>query len=213
MVNVPYQEYWRNVYQNQIKFPCKKDGTVIPWEIKTHDKNLEKILKQYNIKPKDALELGCGEGYDSNFLHSQGFNVTAIDISEKVIEKARLTHSDKIKFLAIDFLKDLIDNKFDLIFDRGFLHNYKSQLAEIFLKLSSITKENAKIILIVGNPNTPILDTCMPSTVTISEIEFFSMNWFKIIHVEEIEFEVNENYQSSLGYIFLLEKRQYPLNY
>lgn len=214
MSNRSYQEYWKDVYKNKVKFASNGDGSIIPWEIKSYDKNLKDILDYYNLKKGEALELGCGEGYDSAFLSSIGFKVTAIDISEDVIQKAKIVHNNSnVDFLSLDFFEAVPNKKFDLIFDRGFLHNYKSRSKEIFEKLDQITKENSKLIFITGNPNSPILKTCMPPPVTLSEIEFFSMHWFKIISVKEIEFQVNDNYQSSLGYIFLLEKRSCPLNY
>jgi 2-polyprenyl-3-methyl-5-hydroxy-6-metoxy-1,4-benzoquinol methylase len=41
----------------------------------------------------NVLDVGCGGGRDSIFLSEQGFNVTGIDVSRKMISLAKKTHA------------------------------------------------------------------------------------------------------------------------
>jgi len=199
-------QYWKDVYKKKNKFASKKNGYEIPWDIKTFDPNLKELLDNFNLNNGELLELGCGTGYDSNYLHARGFNVTAIDLSQDAINVAKQGNSS-INFIVGDFFSDLPNEQFDVIYDRGFLHNQKNRLQEIFEKLNSITSKNGKIIIITGNPNQPIIETCMPPPVFIGEIEHYSFNWFKIVLAKEITFLLDDNYENGLGYLFLLEKR------
>ena len=208
MGNTPYQEYWKNVYQNKVKFASKKDSSVIPWEIKSFDSNIPEVLNLLKLNQGNLLELGCGTGYDSIYFSNQGFDVTAIDISEDVINIAKNNDiNHKVEFLVQDFFVGFPNKHFDIIYDRGFLHNYKGRFIEIFQKIYNILTDNGKYIFITGNPNQPMLETCMPPPVTISEVENYSSEWFKIILVKEILFEVDQNYEPSLGYIYVLQKK------
>jgi SAM-dependent methyltransferase len=199
-------QYWKDVYKKKNKFASKKNGYEIPWDIKTFDPNLKELLDNFNLNNGELLELGCGTGYDSNYLHTRGFNVTAIDLSQDAIDIAK-QRNNSINFIVGDFFSDLPTKQFDVIYDRGFLHNQKHRLQEIFEKLNSITSKNGKIIIITGNPNQPIIETCMPPPVYIGELEHWSANWFKIILAKEITFLLDDNYENGLGYLFLLEKR------
>jgi SAM-dependent methyltransferase len=45
------------------------------------------ILKNYDGKPKDFLDIGCGEGFALAYFHKKGYNVQGIDFSEYGIKK------------------------------------------------------------------------------------------------------------------------------
>jgi SAM-dependent methyltransferase len=203
-----YKQYWKDVHKNKFKFASKTGSSVLPWDIKTVDSNLKELLDILNLCQGKLLELGCGTGYDTKYLSEKGFDVTAIDISEDAVEIAKQnTHGLNIDYIVGDFFNDLPDKQFDIVYDRGFLHNYQDSFLEIFEKLNAIMTEGGKYIFITGNPNQPIIKTCMPPPVFLGAIESYSSNWFKVVLVKEIVFKVDENYQDCLGYIFLLEKR------
>lgn len=207
MDQISYEEYWKDVHKNKIKFLSKTDTTILPWDIKTFDKNLKDVLDLFNLNTGKVLELGCGTGYDSKFLCERGFNVTAIDISDDAIKIAKEnTQGLNIDYIVGDFFKNLPDEQFDLIYDRGFLHNYQNDYLEIFEKLNSLLIPGGKYIFITGNPNQPTIETCMPPPVFLGEIEIYSSRWFKVVFVKEIIIELDENYENCIGYMFLLEK-------
>lgn len=199
--------YWKNVYRGKVKFASKNNSNVIPWEIKTVDPNLKQFLDSVNLHTGELLELGSGSGYDSVYLADHGFNVTAIDVSEDVIELSKKIHvNSKVNFVAADFFQDITDKKFDVIYDRGFLHNYKNRLQEIFEKLNTLLADNGKLIIITGSPCQPIIDSCMPPPIFLGEIEYYSSKFFKIVLAKEIPFITDTDFENCLGYMFVLEK-------
>jgi 2-polyprenyl-3-methyl-5-hydroxy-6-metoxy-1,4-benzoquinol methylase len=199
--------YWKNVYRGKVKFASNNDSNVIPWEIKTVDPSLKQFLDSVNLNTGELLELGCGSGYDSVYLADHGFNVTAIDVSEDVIELSKKIHvNSKVNFVAADFFQDITDKKFNVIYDRGFLHNYKNRLQEIFEKLNTLLTDNGKLIIITGSPCQPIIDSCMPPPIFLGEIEYYSSKFFKIVLAKEIPFITDTDFENCLGYMFVLEK-------
>ena len=206
--------YWKNVYRGKVKFASKNNSDVIPWEIKTVDPNLKQFLDSIDLNTGKLLELGSGSGYDSVYLADHGFDVTAIDVSEDVIELSKKIHvNSKVNFVAADFFQDITDKKFDVIYDRGFLHNYKNRLQEIFEKLNILLTDNGKLIIITGSPCQPIIESCMPPPIFLGEIEYYSSNFFKIVLAKEIPFITDANFENCLGYMFVLEKINPTIKY
>ena len=206
--------YWKNVYRGKVKFASKNNSDVIPWEIKTVDPNLKQFLDSIDLNTGKLLELGSGSGYDSVYLANHGFDVTAIDVSEDVIELSKKIHvNSKVNFIAVDFFQDSTDKKFDVIYDRGFLHNYKNRLQEIFEKLNTLLTDNGKLIIITGSPCQPIIESCMPPPIFLGEIEYYSSNFFKVVLAKEVPFITDANFENCLGYMFVLEKINPTIKY
>ncbi len=112
----------------------------LPWDTGRHDRNLELVLREAQIHPCPALELGAGTGSDAVWLAQQGFKVTALDMSPTAIRIARKKAADagvKVEFIVADILKDKIPlGTFDFVFDRGCFHTFdspeeRSRFAEI----------------------------------------------------------------------------------
>ena len=77
------------------------------------------------IKPYRVLDLGCGEGKDAVFFAKCGYDVTALDISEQGIEKAKkLANHNKVevRFFKADLFDYRPDTEYDIIFSSGVLH-------------------------------------------------------------------------------------------
>lgn len=77
------------------------------------------------IKPYRVLDMGCGEGKDAVFFAKCGYAVTAFDISEQGIEKAkRLAEHNKVevRLFRADLFDYRPDTEYDIIFSSGVLH-------------------------------------------------------------------------------------------
>lgn len=77
------------------------------------------------IKPYRVLDIGCGEGKDAVFFSKCGYHVTAFDISEQGIEKAkRLAEHNRtdVTFFKADMFDYRPDTEYDVIFSSGVLH-------------------------------------------------------------------------------------------
>lgn len=98
------------------------------------------------IKPYRVLDIGCGEGKDAVFLAKCGYAVTAFDISEQGIEKAkRLAEHNKVgvRFFKADISDYDPDMEYDIIFCSGMLHFIpRSGRKELCDRLKAHTAEN-----------------------------------------------------------------------
>jgi SAM-dependent methyltransferase len=107
---------WRGLYADRAQVES------LPWFSKELDSDLRQELDNRKIKKGRFLDLGTGPATQAIKLSELGFDVTATDISDTAIARAR-TLSIKIKFVLDDILNSkLPDNQFDYIFDRGCFH-------------------------------------------------------------------------------------------
>ncbi|PIW18045.1 class I SAM-dependent methyltransferase [bacterium (Candidatus Blackallbacteria) CG17_big_fil_post_rev_8_21_14_2_50_48_46] len=72
------------------------------------------------LKPQRVLELGCSTGDDSLWLAEQGWQVSAVDISEHAVQTAqRLAQeaglAEQIAFLNCDLTQAFPDGQFELV--------------------------------------------------------------------------------------------------
>ena len=193
--------YWESLYS---------DDVLLPWDIRKPDNALvSKVIDgySYNIENKFALEVGCGYGHDANYLQYIGYETTAIDVSSTAIDTAERLYPH-VNFICKDFLSYKTDQKFDLIYDRGFLHNCAQVEMQKSLDLySNMLSDDGRIIILSGNYNNQNHEGVVPTPLTINSIEKRCQPNLKIFSVEEIIFEQNEGYPDSLGWVFILKKR------
>ena len=90
--------------------------------------------------PCDVLELACGSGEITEMLVQDGFDVSALDLSDEMIEQAKQKDTDnKIQFYCQD-VKDLSNfSKFSAIFCLCDSFNYllgKEEVSKFFKEVS-----------------------------------------------------------------------------
>jgi predicted TPR repeat methyltransferase len=78
------------------------------------------IIKQYNPVTKEILEYGSGTGIHGSLLVEKGYNVTGVELSKTMMEKAqslisRKGLSNKFKLYNEDISKFRINKKFDSV--------------------------------------------------------------------------------------------------
>ena len=119
-------------------------------------KNLSKQLNSV----QDILEINCGTGEDAIWLAQQNFNVTATDISTKMIEIAKKKSTiGNLKFITVD-IKNITQNfdgqKFDLVFSNfgGLNCLPKADLQKFFTDSDSLLSDKGKLVLVIMPKNT-----------------------------------------------------------
>ena len=90
------------------------------------------------------LDLGCGEGRDSVYFASCGFEVTALDISRAGLEKAqRLAeeHEVTIRWMCRSMVDVPVAGRFDLVYSCGSIHHVpKEARHRLFRRLRVLTQ-------------------------------------------------------------------------
>jgi trans-aconitate methyltransferase len=82
----------------------------------------ESVLELLDIKPgEQILDLGCGTGHLANEIKKHGADVTAIDSSPEMIEKAEKEFPD-VDFKVADGANFHFNKAFDAVFSNAALH-------------------------------------------------------------------------------------------
>lgn len=73
------------------------------------------ILSLVDKKGGDLLEFGSGTGHWSDFFAKIGFNVIGVEISDAMLEVARVKKFDNVQFIKGDVEKIDLGQKFDVV--------------------------------------------------------------------------------------------------
>jgi 2-polyprenyl-3-methyl-5-hydroxy-6-metoxy-1,4-benzoquinol methylase len=127
-----YERYWKE----------RKDTP--KWTEEVLDKKYSFIKKYLNGK---ILDVGCGEGAVTSFLHDKGLDIMGCDISKRAIKIARQKHP-QITFLIKDFNTEtnFMNESFDgIILFEVIEHIYDTN--NLFKELNRITKIGGRLFI------------------------------------------------------------------
>ncbi|APD06216.1 hypothetical protein UJ101_00677 [Flavobacteriaceae bacterium UJ101] len=129
-------------------------GEGIPWaNMAPHPIFKQWIDKKTHLGDgKTALVIGCGLGDDAIELESQGFNVTAFDVSSSAIElcKKRFPNSN-VTFLQADLLKGIPEwhRKFDFVLEIFTIQALPPKYENILIQnISDFVSEKGMLMII-----------------------------------------------------------------
>jgi SAM-dependent methyltransferase len=112
---------------------------------------LQHYFNNYPLKGS-VLDLGSGQGRDSLFLASSGYEVTAIDNS-KIGIKQMLKKADEQEIKLVGIVADVLnfkaEDKFDVILFDMLLHSFEKQQQETLLRKYSNFLNKSGIICII----------------------------------------------------------------
>lgn len=116
-----------------------------------------------NFKPgHHILELGCGTGEDALWLAKKGLRVTATDqshnmlhLTKQKIERERLQHLVRIKFLDLNDPKEFFDSKFDGVFANFGVLNCVKNRNHLAMTLSQWILSGGRGVFVLMNPYCP----------------------------------------------------------
>ena len=111
------------------------------------------LLKTFSPHSK-LLEIGCGSGRDASFMREQGYDITAIDGSEKMINEAKTIHpalEAHLFTMQLPHSLDLEANSFDGIYSIATLmHLTLEEIVLSIQKIYMLLKEKGKFLFSVS---------------------------------------------------------------
>lgn len=132
IANVEDEKFWSDRYREQSTH----------WDLGQASPILQKMLPKLRLPKSRVLVLGAGTGHDAAFFAEQGHWVTAVDISEEALTKARALHAHlpNLQFVQSDLFS--LPQEFTRSFDVVFEHTcycainpaLRSQLVEVWKK-------------------------------------------------------------------------------
>ena len=127
-------------------------------------------------KPYKVLDIGCGEGKDAVFLARNGYDVTAFDVSEQGLSKARelANHCGvEIDFFKADVRDFRLETDYDIIFSSGVFHYIPNELRESVIdSLKTHTTANGINVI-----NVFVRKPFIPLPPDIEESEIAAGDW------------------------------------
>jgi methyl halide transferase len=163
-----------------------------PWDTGKPSTELQRIVSEGKVKPCRVLELGCGTGTNAIFLASLGFEVTAIDLSQTALERAREKAREAkvtVNFIQGDVtaLPD-VGGPFPFVFDRGTYHVVRTVNLSGFQKtLTKVVEPSGIYLILAGNANTLAPTDVGPPVVRASELcSELESDCFDILELKQI---------------------------
>ncbi|MBI5065267.1 class I SAM-dependent methyltransferase [Candidatus Woesearchaeota archaeon] len=136
---------WADFYKNTASL---KDflGNYYSYEL------FEEIIKH---SPKRILEVGTGTGVMSILLSHLGYQTTAIDNDQKVLDNAKKNSekfNGKVKFEKADTFKlPYSDKSFDVTFSQGLIEHFSNADIEKMLKEQMRVSKKAVVVSVPNN--------------------------------------------------------------
>ena len=170
-----------------------------PWNYDYFDKDLSEFFRKrfFDSKKFSVIDLGCGNGSQAHYIENQFgherfiFNVTATDIVNAL--------EYDVKNFVIDVALDSkLTEKYDIIIDRGLIHNLfhlKNKRHKYFEMIGNIIHDESYIVLKVMSPYEARFNpTTHSGPYRFNEkqlMEFFSGFDFKCIELKDTFFYSN----------------------
>ena len=101
-----------------------------------------------------VLELGCGTGNDAARLASEGYSVTAVDLSAEAITQAQARYGSLASFQVADVTKRLpfADGSFDAVMANVSLHMFPDAVTrEVFAQVGRLVRAGGLFVFHVNS--------------------------------------------------------------
>jgi SAM-dependent methyltransferase len=126
-----HERGWDGVYH---RYPLRR----LPWELDRPREVLVDLVESGGVNPTETLDLCCGAGTNPVYLAERGFDVTALDISDRAVEltiEKEYQAGVSINTLIGDFVSlPFTDEKFNFVFDFGCFHHVETENRAAFVE-------------------------------------------------------------------------------
>jgi ubiquinone/menaquinone biosynthesis C-methylase UbiE len=163
----------------------------LPWELGKPRRVLRELVGSGRVAPGNALDLCCGAGTNPIYLANNGFNVAALDISDRAVEYAKEQASKAgvdIDFLVANFLRlPFKSGKFDFAFDFGCFHHVEIKYRTTFIEgVHRVLKlEGTYVVVCFSHRNGPAWNHFTKEQIFELFEDYFEIEWIK--HASSLE--------------------------
>lgn len=183
----------------------------LPWELGKPRTVLVELVDSRRVMPCKALDLCCGAGTNPVYLAKQGFDVTALDISDEAVEYARGKAGQAevdIDLIVGDFVNlPLRKREFGFVFDFGCFHHVEVDNRIGFIKgvHSVLEPEGTYLLVCFSYKNGPAWNHFRREDIVELFGDYFEIEWIK--HVSSLEGDKITRY-----FYEVLMKKMMPLS-
>ena len=143
---------WEKTYRS-------KTLSEIPWHSGQPDRRLVRLVREGKIKKGRVLDLCSGDGTNSIYLASRGFEVVGVDISSTAVEIAQkrcLKRGVDCDYHVGSVLEFKPEKTFDLVFDRGCFHHFpKTKKPDYVEMVKNLLRKEGKFFLLCFSDKNP----------------------------------------------------------
>lgn len=164
-------------------------------------KFVDNIIDKLHVPPgAKVCDLACGKGRYAAYLHSLGYDVVGLDLSENSIQQAKQQAEAGLEFYRHDMRDKFCKNKFDVVFNFftsfGYFHKDKDHIKT--LKAVQYSLRNNGLFMIDFLNVHKLKKNIIPrETKHKNQITFVIKRWkeegfiYKNIHVKDKSREMN----------------------
>ena len=122
--------------------------------------NVRLVEQTADLTPGAALDVGCGEGGDAVWLATQGWSVTATDVSPVAVAKAEAhavatlpaTVAARITWRAEDMRTWAPEQAFDLV-SMHYVHPHRDLLPDLYARIAGALRTGGRFLLVNHDPH------------------------------------------------------------
>ena len=179
-----------------------------PWDTGVPSPELIRVIEQGDFEGKTVLEFGCGSGTNSIELACRGYSVTAVDLVDLPIQRARekaRRAGVEIDFRIGDFTRIELGGPYDCLFDSSVYDGIRSRNLSGFLRaLQNVSRPGTRWLSLAGSAREP--NSAGPPVVREEEFRSELGDLFSFLEVREFRFDLGPNFQP-LAWSLLMERK------
>ena len=167
-----------------------RDNPLPPWNLEEPHPEINSFLQQLKLHKCRILVPGCGYGHDAALLAEKGHIVTAIDISDEALTRARelYGHIETLKFVKADVLNldESFSDSFDVVFEHTFYcaisPDHRETLIKLWKRVLTETGHLLGIFFVVPKRTGPYFGGSEWELRTQLESRFNFLYWTRLEH-------------------------------
>jgi SAM-dependent methyltransferase len=179
-----------------------------PWDTGRPSSELVRVLEEGGLPGRTLLEMGCGTGANAGELARRGHRVTAVDLANRAVERARERAERAgatVEFREGDLTRMDLGGPYDCLFDLGLYHGIRHRDLPGFLaQLRRVTRAGTRWLSPAGNAKEPTAGG--PPVVIETEFRSELEPMFRILQVREFRFDLRPDFRP-LAWSILMERR------